>query len=300
MVYVFFDVYHGSFKSYNLFYFSKQMTTRTLQKGRKYKGQIAVFRYLFCAAAFMIINSFLLTLLGFYWLINSHVDQAVRMSKIKNLQILANSLAELTGNKLSVIGSDLWKYANTMTEYNRNPNINFQLGLKTNESVFVQDDDGNTIRDFISGSRNDLFNNQFQEDGKDYCDKVEQSDSIGNDDLALNIEKIGWYISTKPLPDLIAYDPDVQHDLTACSAKAAMFSIPLNRVTTDVESEYAYIEYLFTGFGASAIMCMSPLNYQSMYHKSLSITGYSCLVDDLPFDEFPGWDDPLTYSPVCR
>ena len=116
----------------------------------------------------------------------------------------------------------------------------------------------------------------------------------------MNIEKIGWYISTKPLPDLIAYDPDVQHDLTACSAKAAMFTIPLNRVTTDVESEYAYIEYLFTGFGASAIMCMSPLNYQSMYHKSLSITGYSCLVDDLPFDEFPGWDDPLTYSPVCR
>ena len=27
---------------------------------------------------------------------------------------------------------------------------------------------------------------------------------------------------------------------------------------------------------------------------------YSCTADKLPFDEFPGWDDPLQYSPLCR
>ena len=38
-------------------------------------------------------------------------------------------------------------------------------------------------------------------------------------------------------------------------------------------------------------------------HKNLSssgITDYSCTVDDLPFEEFPGWDDPWAYSPLCR
>ena len=30
------------------------------------------------------------------------------------------------------------------------------------------------------------------------------------------------------------------------------------------------------------------------------MTDYSCTAEKLPFDEFPGWDDPLQFSPVCR
>ena len=69
------------------------------------------------------------------------------------------------------------------------------------------------------------------------------------------------------------------------------------------ENEYEYIEPYFSGFGESAIMCQSPLQYVGFMHKNLSstkITDYSCTVDDLPFDEFPGWDDPWAYSPLCR
>ena len=67
--------------------------TRKLHKGRVYTGQIRVFRIFVCSVLSMMVTSLLFTLLGFYWLINSHVDQAVRMSQIKNLQILAQTLA---------------------------------------------------------------------------------------------------------------------------------------------------------------------------------------------------------------
>ena len=78
----------------------------------------------------MMMTSLLLTLLGFYWLVNSHVDQAVRISKVKNLQIVANTLAELTRNRLGVIGSETWMIANMISSYYKNPNLQFQQELE--------------------------------------------------------------------------------------------------------------------------------------------------------------------------
>ena len=61
---------------------------------RIYKGQRRIYRIFVCSVVSMMISSLLITLLGFYWLISSHVDQAVRMSKIKNFEILASTLAQ--------------------------------------------------------------------------------------------------------------------------------------------------------------------------------------------------------------
>ena len=81
-------------------------------------------------------------------------------------------------------------------------------------------------------------------------------------------------------------------------------TIPMNSLIPELkEDEYEYIEPYFSGFGQSAIMCQAPLQYSGNFHKNLStsgITDYSCTESDLPFDEFPGWDDPWAYSPVCR
>ena len=82
------------------------MTTRILKKGRVYRGQRRVYWTFMCAAVAMILTSVLFSMLGFYGLINLHIDQAVRISKVKNLQIIANTLADLSMNKLSVDGSN--------------------------------------------------------------------------------------------------------------------------------------------------------------------------------------------------
>ena len=61
------------------------MTKRRLKEDREYEGQIRVYRYFLGAIILMMVTSLIFTLLGFFWLISNHVDQAVRMSKIKNL-----------------------------------------------------------------------------------------------------------------------------------------------------------------------------------------------------------------------
>ena len=78
----------------------------------------------------MIIISFLATLLGFYWLINSHVDQAVRMSKIKNLQILASTLSEQKMNEISLSASNAWMFSSMLSEYIARPNPQFIDSLR--------------------------------------------------------------------------------------------------------------------------------------------------------------------------
>ena len=60
----------------------------------------------------------------------------------------------------------------------------------------------------------------------------------------------------------------------------------------------------FTGFTESALMCQSPLDFQSYFMANLSesgIDGYDCPLSKLPYTDFPGWDDDkLQYSPACR
>ena len=66
------------------------------------------------------------------------------------------------------------------------------------------------------------------------------------------------------------------------------------------EDKYSNVELNYSGYGASAAVCSAPLMYDKLYHKSTTIKDYSCTSDRLPFVQFPGWDDPLAYSPVCR
>ena len=61
------------------------MITKNLKKGRFYKGQRRVYWTFICAAVAMILTSLLFSMLAFYSLINVHVDQVVRISKVKNL-----------------------------------------------------------------------------------------------------------------------------------------------------------------------------------------------------------------------
>ena len=91
-----------------------------------------------------------------------------------------------------------------------------------------------------------------------------------------------------------------------CAAQAAFMTRPeYSLMQRSEEDSYKYIETVFSGFDASAIFCHAPMDYQNFLHENLGkystgITGYSCPASSLPFDEFPGWDDPLTYSIRCR
>ena len=70
-----------------------------------------------------------------------------------------------------------------------------------------------------------------------------------------------------------------------------------------VEDDFKYSETIASSFDSTSIFCMSPVIYQRYMHKNLTGTGildYHCPVENLPYDQFPGWDDPLAYSPLCR
>ena len=69
----------------------------------------------------------------------------------------------------------------------------------------------------VNGTSFDLFNNQYMEDGRQYSDKVEASGFKGRQEQ-INYDKITWYISIKPLPDVIKENEYVQNDLGSCAA----------------------------------------------------------------------------------
>ena len=71
--------------------------------------------------------------------------------------------------------------------------------------------------EIVDGSYFDLFNNQYMEDGRLYSDKVEASGFKGRQEQ-INYDKIAWYISIKPLPDVIQENEYVQNDLGSCAA----------------------------------------------------------------------------------
>ena len=71
--------------------------------------------------------------------------------------------------------------------------------------------------EIVDGSSFDIFNNQYMEDGRLYSDKVEASGFKGRKEQ-INYDKITWYISIKPLPDVIQENEFVQNDLGSCAA----------------------------------------------------------------------------------
>ena len=283
------------------------MEIRKLQKARVYKGQRRVYRIFICSVVSMMITSLILNLLGFYWLISSHVDQAVRMSKIKNLQILAQTLAQQKIHEISLKGQTSWMYANMISEYVDDPNPDFMSSLKHEISEVVENQNSTSGYSLQTnnGSSYDLYNNQFAEEGRLLCDKIE---ALGNnavlDKSLANNDKQMWYILPKSLPEVIANDPRVQRDITTCSAITALMTRPMYSLLPPFEEdEYKYIETTYSGFDDSAVFCEAPLEYKRYIHKSLKgtgITGYSCPASNLPFTEFPGWDDDQVYNPLCR
>ena len=61
-----------------------------------------------------------------------------------------------------------------------------------------------------------------------------------------------------------------------------------------LKDNYKYQETIASSFGSS-LFCMSPVYYQGYMHKDLvgKLPGYTCSSDNLPYEEFPGWDDEL-------
>ena len=138
------------------------------------------------------------------------------------------------------------------------------------------------------------------------CDKIEASGNtaVANKDL-VNNSKTMWYLSIQPLPDIIKNNPRVQRDVATCSAITALMTRPMySLLPPPIENDYKYRETTYSGFDNSAIFCTAPVEYQIFIHKSLNnaewFGEYSCPASNLPFDEFPGWDDPYVYSPLCR
>ena len=70
------------------------MTIREERGKRTYLGRRTILRYFTCTFVTLLVISITATLAGFYWLIGLHVDQAVRLSAIKGLEIRATTLAE--------------------------------------------------------------------------------------------------------------------------------------------------------------------------------------------------------------
>ena len=54
--------------------------------------------------------------MGFYLLIVYHIDQVIKLSEIKGLQIRAVTLAENKQNELQVVTSHTWGEAETMSD----------------------------------------------------------------------------------------------------------------------------------------------------------------------------------------
>ena len=79
----------------------------------------------------------------------------------------------------------------------------------------------------------------------------------------------------------------------SCAAESVIMSTPLQKLKPVIKED---VELNYSGYGASAMVCGAPLMYDKIYHKNLGTSidkEYSCTADKLPFDEFPGWDDPL-------
>ena len=103
--------------------------SKSAKKLQDYKGYRRVVSIFCCASVSMIVISFIATLLCFYWLINNHVDQAVRMSQVKNLQILASTLAQQKMNEIGLRASNTWAFANQLSDFTSNPNTEFIQSL---------------------------------------------------------------------------------------------------------------------------------------------------------------------------
>ena len=106
----------------------------------------------------------------------------------------------------------------------------------------------------------------------------------------------------KPLPEVIATDPEVVTDIINCAANTALNVRPTYGLSLSSDADQnEYIETIFAAFDLSTVYCQAPLNYNYLFHKLISNPGdYHCPVEVLPFEEFPGWDNPNAFNSFCR
>ena len=170
-----------------------------------------------------------------------------------------------------------------ISEFNSRPNRLFEESFQFEIDEFVEEDDGNYTQRTINGTQRDPFNNQYIGDARAYSDAIEASGNIDNYET-IKYEKAQWYISYKPLPEVIATNKNVLNDLVSCAAKSAIMTIPLLKLKpVKQEDKYSNVELNYSGYGASAAVCSAPLMYDKLYHKSTTIKDYSCTTDKLPF-----------------
>ena len=94
---------------------------REEREKRVYLGQRTIRRTLTCIYVTMLVISITSTLFGLYILIDHHVDQTVKISEIKGLQIRAVTLALLQSNDMNVLASNTWADAKIMSGIVQNP-----------------------------------------------------------------------------------------------------------------------------------------------------------------------------------
>ena len=123
-------------------------------------------------------------------------------------------------NKISWKGNNSWMFSNAITNYNANPNPDFANNLIHQMTEVVPKEDDPTRYTFkevkssqatgtkLNEGLRDIFNNQFTVDGRLINDKLEASGNtgIGDKDLTNDL-KTFWYISRRPLPEVIKNTP---------------------------------------------------------------------------------------------
>ena len=126
-----------------------------------------------------------------------------------------------------------------------------------------------------------------------------------------NWNKASWYISLLSLPVEVTSQPVLIEDMKSCAMSVALWEIVNGEMLRKSRAHYTelgivasvYDVVSFTAFKNTAIMCWSPLSFTRNFFLNLTETvpDFYCPLSDLPYAEFPGWDDdPTQFSPVCR
>ena len=91
-------------------------TDRKNKLNRRYKVRDFLRRSLTCNYLFMLAASVTGTVLGLYYMINLHLREVLILSQVKNNQIRAVAIAELTSEKLQVEISNIYGAAEQLSD----------------------------------------------------------------------------------------------------------------------------------------------------------------------------------------
>ena len=205
----------------------KMSATREAREKRNYLLQRRIRRSLSCIYITILVISIVTTLLGFYYLIDHHVDQTVKVSEIKGLQIRATTLAELQANNLELIASNTWADAMLMSgvvsESEKAQDPEFRRSLFYQETVFKKENttDLQYATELYSTNETSYESNQYIEDAFQYHIKLNETGTEGDQTL-INWAKGQWFISLEEIPDDIEERDVINEDIINCAAEVAL------------------------------------------------------------------------------